>query len=575
MKPKKTEKVQAARKPAVASPLRWPLWAAVAAALLAVIWAYGPAMHGPFLFDDNSLPFTYLSTSSPLVWLNRIRTALMLTYWANVRISGTDTFSYHVVNVLIHCIASGLMYFVVRRVLEWGGVEARMRTPLAGFCAALFLLHPTQTEAVAYVSGRSEALSSLFFFAAFAVFLYRGNSSVTWKTTATVIVLFLAALASKEQTIALPALLLLTDYWWNPGFSFKGIRENWKLYGTLAVGAVAGLIRFAPLILNASTAGFGMKDLTWYQYLFTEFRAIFVYIREFFLPFGLNADWDFPFSHTLLDRGAWAGLVVLIALVAAAWHYRRQFPLASYGFFAFLVLMAPTSSILPIRDPIAERRLYFAMFGLLLVAADLARRVKLSRATLGAAGAAILLLAAVATHARAEVWSSELALWQDSEPKSPDKPRDHFQLAYAYLNAGDCATASAEFEKTARYTPDGYSLYNLLLDWGLALDCASQPERALAKLREAAAAEQTAHVYSQIAKVYGERQRWTEALDALDRAQKIDPTFAATYAYRGIIYLNTNRPADAIPEFEYALALDPALDPAKQGLAQARRASGR
>ncbi len=456
MKPKKTEKAQAARKPAVASPLRWPLWAAAAAALLAAIWAYGPAMHGPFLFDDNTLLFTLPGTSAPLLeWLNKIRPALMLTYWANVRISGSETFSYHAVNLLIHCIASGLMYYVVRRLLDWGGVEARLRTPLAGFCAALFLLHPAQTEAVAYLSGRSEALSSLFFFAAFAVFLYRGDSSVTWQTTAAVIVLFLAALASKEQTIALPALLLLTDYWWNPGFSFRGIRENWKLYGTLAVGALAGLIRFAPLILNAQTAGFGMKDLTWYQYLFTEFRAIFIYIREFFLPFGLNADLDFPFSHTILDRGAWAGLVVLLALVAAAWHYRRRFPLASYGFFAFLVLMAPTSSILPIRDPIAERRLYFATFGLLLVAADLARRIKLSRATLGAAAAAILLLAAVATHARAEVWSSELALWQDSEPKSPDKPRDHFQLAYAYLNAGDCARASAEFEKTAQYKPDG------------------------------------------------------------------------------------------------------------------------
>ena len=158
----------------------------------------------------------------------------------------------------------------------------------------------------------------------------------------------------------------------------------------LAVGAVAGLVRFAPLIFNAQTAGFGMKDLTWYQYLFTEFRAIFVYIREFFLPFGLNADWDFPISHSIFDRGAIFGLIALLALVAAAWHYRKRFPLASYGFFAFLVLMLPTSSILPIRDPIAERRLYFASVGLLLVAADLVRRVKLRRATLtgGVRGAA-------------------------------------------------------------------------------------------------------------------------------------------------------------------------------------------
>ncbi len=113
------------------------------------------------------------------------------------------------------------------------------------------------------------------------------------------------------------------------------------------------------------------------------------------------------------------------------------------------------------------------------------------------------------------------------------------------------------------------------MDWGLALDCAGQQDQALARLREAAATEPTAHVYSQIAKVYGERQQWNEALQALARSQQIDPSFAATYAYRGIIYLNTNRPAEAIPEFEHSLALDPTLDPARQGLAQARRATGR
>ncbi len=572
MKPKKTEKAQTKSRPVAAGPSPWPLVAAITGALIIVFWAYGPAMHGPFLFDDTTLMPTLPSAAASIgEWLNRIRPALMLTYWANVQMSGADTFSYHVLNVLIHCIASGLMFFVVRRLLDWGGVEQRARTPLAGFCAALFLLHPVQSEAVAYLAGRSEALSSLFFFAAFAVFLYRRNTSVTWGTTAAVIVLFLAALASKEQTIALPALLLLTDYWWNPGFSFRGIRENWKLYGTLALGALVGLVRFAPLIFNAQTAGFGMKDLPWYQYLFTEFRAIFVYIREFFLPFGLNADWDFPFSRTILDRGAIVGLIVLLALIALAWRYRRQFPLASYGFFAFLILLSPTSSILPIRDPFAERRLYFAIFGLLLVAAELVRRIKLPRPTLTAACAAILLLAAVVTHARAEVWSSELALWQDSEAKSPGKPRDHFQLANAYFDAGDCARSATEFEKTDHFTPDGYSRYNLLVDWGLALDCATQPEKALAKFREAAGLEQTAHVYTQIAKVYGERQEWTLAMGALERAEKIDPSFASTYAYKAIVYVNTNRPADAIREYQHALLLDPQLEPARQGLIVARQ----
>ncbi len=579
MKPKKAAgkaTAAAAPRPAAKSGARWVWIAALAAAVAMAFWAYGPALHGPFLFDDTTLLFPR-GISAPLIqWLHDTRPALMTTYWLNARLSGDDTSSYHALNVVIHLLASLLIFAIVRRLLERAAVGARALTPIAAFCAALFLLHPVQTEAVAYLAGRSESLSALFAFAAFAVFLYRKEPAAGWKTAAAVILLFGAALATKQQTVALPALLLLTDAWtWNERPAWAAIRANWRVYAPMALGALAAVAVFAPLMLSAQTAGFGMKDLPWYQYLFTEFRAVFVYLREFVLPVGLNADWDFPVSRSLLDHGAIAGLIALVALAALAWRFRRRFTLASYGFFAFLILLAPTSSILPLRDPVAERRLYFAMLGLLLVAAEVLRRVRLPWKALAGVCGAILLLAAVGTHARAEVWSSGLALWQDSVAKSPNKPRDHFQLAQAYADAGDCARASSEFERTARFTPEGYSRYNLLVDWGLALDCAGEPDAALARFREAAALEPTAHVYTQMAVVYAKRQQWTEAMGALAQAEKLDSTFAPIYDYRARIYLSTNHAAEAIPEFERALALDPQFDAARQGLAAAHRQLGR
>ena len=192
------------------------------------------------------------------------------------------------------------------------------------------MLHPVQSEAVAYLAGRSEALSVMFVFAAFAVFIYRRERRVGWTTALAVLILFMASLLSKQQTIALPGLLLLTDFWWNPGFSFKGIRENWKLYAPLALGAVGAFAFFWRLLTTATTAGFGMKDFTWYQYFFTEWLALFVYLREFILPFSLTADWDFPISKTILEHGAVFGLIALLALIGAAWHYRRRYPLATF-----------------------------------------------------------------------------------------------------------------------------------------------------------------------------------------------------------------------------------------------------
>jgi tetratricopeptide (TPR) repeat protein len=553
-------------------PSRWPVFAALAAALVVVLWAYGPAFHGPFLFDDQSLPFALPGFGDPLInWIRSDRPVLMFSYWLNARMSGADPFSYHIFNVAIHCVTSLLVFAIVRRFLEWSGVETQRRELLAAFSGLLFLLHPAQSEAVAYLAGRSEALSVMLAFAALAVFIYRRQTRVGWWTALAVLLLFAASLLTKQQTIALPALLLLTDFWWNPGFSLQGIRANWKLYATLALGAAAGIAFFWRLMTTATTAGFGLKDLTWYQYFFTECRALFVYIREFVLPFGLTADWDFPISKTILDRGALFGLIALLALAAAAWHYRRRYPLAAFGFFAFLVMMAPTSSILPIRDPVAERRLYFGILGLILAAAGLLSRLKLPRATLAAAAAAALLIFAVATHARAEVWGNAVALWQDTAEKSPDRARDHFQLASAYADAGQCDRAVAEYEKTSHFPPVDYPITDLLVDWALALDCAGQSQPALAKLREAATIEPTAHVYTQIAKVYGEHSQWSEALDALATAQKIDPTFPSIYAYKGIIDYQTNRFAEAIAEYRHALALDPTLEPARTGMAAAQR----
>ncbi len=562
--------------------LRWQPWAFAAIALLIVLWAYAPAAHGPFLFDDNALPFALPSLNAPLAaWIGSPRPLLMASYWLNARISGDDTYSYHVFNVIFHFIAALLVFLIVRRLLDLAEIRADRRSLLAGFAAAVFLLHPVQAESVAYLAGRSEALSDMLLLAAFTLFLYRRSAAITWPVVAGVTILFVAAVFAKEQTVVLPVLLLLTDFWWNPGFSLKGMRRNWRLYGLLALGAVFGIIHFWPQIMSAGTggsAGFGLKDLTWYEYLFTQFRALFVYIGLFLFPLNLTADWDFPVSHSILDHGAVIGLIAWLALAALAWHYRRRYRLASFGLFVYLVLMAPTSSILPIRDLIAERRLYAAMLGLLLIAVDFLGRLKFDNKVLAAACSVIVLVFAGLAHARAEVWSSARSLWADTAEKSPNKARVHFQLASAYCgpqcggavqddSPPRCDLAAQEFERAAQLQKPAY---DLLVDWAAAYDCLNQPENALAKLREAAALEKRAHVYTQIAKVYAERQRWPEALEALATAEKLDPTYAVTFAYRGKIHLATNQPAAAVADYQRALALNSEIPQAKEELAQAQ-----
>ncbi len=544
----------------------WP-YAFAAAALIVVFWAYSPALHGPFLFDDAVWQLPGFTAPVSLWIRGGVRPVLYFTYWFNAHFWKDDPYTYHFFNLVFHLLSSALIFLIARRLLQISSTQSPVNL-LAGFAASLFLLHPVQTEAVAYAAGRSDSLSALLAFTAFTLFLYRKQAAISWTVVAAVLLLFGLALLSKEQAIVLPALLLLTDYWWNPAFSFQGVRANWRLYLPMALGALAGVAFFWRLITTATSAGFALKDFTWYQYFFTQCRALFVYLGMFLLPVNLTLDWDFPISKTILDRGAILGLVALLALVAAAWHYRRRFPLAGYGCFVFLLLMAPTSSFLPIQDPIAERRLYASLLGLLLIVVDILGRLKVARKTLAAACVVVALLASVATRSRAALWGDPLALWQDTVAKSPNKGRPHFHLGMAWFDAGRPDLAIAEYEKTAQLRPLDY---NLLVDWGLALDALNRMDEALAKLRQAAAMDSTAHVYTQIAKVYGSRTRWAEALDALATAGTIDPNYPPIYVYRGNVYFNTRQYAPAIAEYQLALKHQPDNLEAMQNLMKARQ----
>jgi tetratricopeptide (TPR) repeat protein len=532
---------------------------------IVVLWAYGPSMNGPFLFDDNYLPFAVsnISTQPLSAFLHGQRPLLMATYWLSARLSPDDTWWFHFLNVVIHCVTTVLVFFIVRRLVVWANIAESRRGLLAGFAAALFLLHPAQTEAVSYVAGRSDALSVMLAFAAFTVFLYRREEGASWKTAIAVLLLFGAALTAKEDTIALPALLLLTDLWWSRGSHWEAIRRNWKIYAPMLLASVAGIAFFWKLIMHSTTAGFGFKEFTWYQYFFTEWRAIFVYLGMFLWPANLTLDWDFPISHTVMEHGAIIWLAILAALMAGAWTLRRRFPLASYGFFVFLILLAPTSSILPIKDPVAERRIYFAMLGLLLMLVDVLARLKVDRQALAAAGLVLVLLAGYATHARAEVWSDEVSIWEDTARKSPEAWRPHFQLAFAYYKAQRYDLALPEYQKTAQlhpFAPD------LLLDWGLTYDSLNQLQPALEKLEQSAALYPTAHVYSQIGEVYGKLKDWPNSLAALEHAQKLDANFPDTYVYLGVVHTQTNQLGEALQDFRHALELDPANTRAQQYL---------
>ncbi len=551
----------------------WPYALGCALALVVALEVYGPSLYGPFLFDDQYLPFSVpgFPVDSLRIWVAGVRPLLMFSYWVNYQLSGFQTTSYHAFNVLFHTVNSALVFFIARKVLEFAEVDTKRRDVLSVFAGALFLLHPVNSESVGYVASRSENLSILFFYGAFALYLYRRKAEITWRRAAAVLILFGAAVTTKEHTVVLPALLLLTDYFWNPPFALTGIRRNWRLYVPVTAGAVFAAIYLAPLVRRSSSAGFSIKDFTWYQYFFTQCRAFWLYIRLFLFPAGLNIDRDFPISRTIVDHGAIVGLAAILLAAGAAFHFRRRYPLAAYGFFAFLILMAPTSSFVPIADPVAERRLYLSMIGLIFMLLEFLRRADVRRTKWMMALAAVLLLAAVATYRRNYVWSEKIALWEDTVAKSPNKERVQFQIAQAYYESSECAKALPHYARASELDPKDDRLFT---DWGLAYDCLNQLDQAVAKIRHALSLKPTAHGYSQLGMIFGKNGKYAEALEALAMAARIDPNFDMTYVYRGDVHLSAGDPAAAVQDFRQALAINPQNQAAMHDLALAESRLG-
>ena len=544
----------------------WP-WAAALAGLLVALEVYGPALSGAFVLDDRYLLFMDPSAAqmSFETWVTGLRPLLYFSYWLNFQTSGSggiEPYGYHLANVFLHFLGSLVIALVAARLLELSGTTGRARNVLSAIAGGIFLLHPLQTESVAYVASRSEVLSALFYFSAFGVFLYRRTESITILRSIAVVALFAAAISTKEHTLTLGALLLLADYYWGLG----GMRKNGLLYGILTVAGAWGAFTVWRVLQGATTAGFSVPGLTPATYFFTQCRVIWTYVRLFFLPFGQNVDPDVAVSHTLLEHGAIFGLAALAALISAAWIYRKRWPLAAFGVFMFVLLLTPTSSFIPISDVAAERRMYLPFLGLVLVCLEFLRRLKISHAAW--AGAAIVAVCSILTYQRSAVWASPVALWQDASNKSPQKWRPHFQLASALYESSMCPEAAQAFEAASRLEQPAW---DLLVDWALALDCEGKWQDAIAKLQRAFQIEHSAHIQSQIGMVYAKHNKWDDALTALAQAQAIDPTFEMTYVYRGNIFEATGDKAGAAAQYQRALALNPSNPVARDALARVSR----
>ena len=482
---------------------------------------YSPALGAPFVFDDFVLPYQRGSPQDLLAWVSGVRPFLMLTYWLNARMSGNSPLGYHLLNLIIHAANTGLVFLALSRLLAIsGGVSARAVRVASMIGAAVFLIHPLQTESVSYVAGRSESLAAFFVLLAYVVFLYRRQEAISWVETAVVLTLFALGVTAKENAVSLAGVLVLTDVYWPRAFSARGLRINWKLYAAMAAGVIVAVWKVFRMLAAAPSAGFSLPGVTWYQYGFTQARSFFTYVRLAVIPVGQSIDHDYPVSHTILEHGAIFYLAALAGLIALCYAWRRRYPLACFGLFLTLILLAPTSSIVPILDPLVERRMYLPLIGLILIGCEIARHIRVRPFTGYAVCGAILAMFYVLCYQRNLLWAEPSQLWAEAALASTSNSRPYANLVDQLVQERRCSVAIPYLQHAEQVLPDDYLMD---LAWGRTLECMGQNDQALRKLLRAAQIQQCSEVYKLIGLLYGEMGRPVAAGVALRRAVALDP----------------------------------------------------
>lgn len=433
-------------------------WAAPAALLGGVLLGYANSFFGAFQFDDYNVIVHNASVRSLAAWFSGlpggIRPLLKLTYALN-RASGLGLFGFHLVNAAVHAANALFVYGLSRRLLG-GGARGEGGDPAtAGALAAalLFALHPVQTEAVTYVSGRSVSLMAFFYLASLWSYVRGIETGRRVRLYLVSPLLFLLALATRESAVTLPAALLLWE-WAAPGPRERPAAVARRQAAHWAILACA----FAAILLHPvyrHILGTGYSSVPPGSFLPQAVHGAFYLLSRLVLPHRLNIDPDLRVPPEGWPAVAAEG-AALVSLFALGVFAARRCPPAGFGILWFFLQLSPTNSAVPRTDVANERHLYLACWGIFLCAGWGIGRLEAAgvprRRWVPAAAAAVLVLAGF-TIARNHAYRSEVALWESTVRLSPAKARAHNNLGYAYQLSGMRGKAIESYREALRLDP--------------------------------------------------------------------------------------------------------------------------
>lgn len=547
-------------------------WVGAAIIIAAALAAYGNSFSGPFVFDgqaaiQDNLSLRHLWPLGPALSPPPDgspvsgRPITNLSFAINYALSGLHVWSYHLLNLVIHVLAGLVFFGILRRTFAGRSPgdpsqgDARA-TNIAIAAAVIWTVHPLQTESVTYLPQRAESLMGLFYLLTLYGFVRASEREGTpgkprlcwfglsWGAC------FLG-MAAKEAMVTAPVMVLLYDQTFVSG----GFRKAWGLRRGYYLGLAGTWLMLVYLMVRVgsrgSTVGFH-TPVPWWGYALAQFKAIVHYLHLSLWPHPLVIDygqkWTVPPLAVLVN-----GLIVVALVGATLFALRRRSPLGFLGAWFFLIL-APTSSVVPIATEIvAEHRMYLPLAAVvvLIVVGLHAACGKKSLALFIALALGLGLI----TWRRNQDYRSARALWSETVESFPDNPGAHNNLGKALLEEKDFSAAEQEFEAAVRLDPNLPGGWNNVgatkLRLGQVQGAISAYENALRLVPEYAAARDG------LGRAFVEAGQFPAAIRQLEETLRHQPDSVETLNFLAYALQKSGRKAEAMAEYREVLRLNP------------------
>jgi len=530
------------------------------AAILIILFGfitYSGTLKGQFIWDDYNLVVKNPAVSD-WSYITRIfnenlgygiaqahsssfRPLQTLTYMIDHSIWGMEAHGFHLTNMLFHILA-GLGCFCLLFLF--------IKDPLLAFITAIFfVIHPIQTEAVTYISGRAEPLSAvLIFLCLFCYLKYFRSEHIFYLILMSLF--YFCALLSKEISMILVPIFLFGYH-----ISFR-IKPKWKpIVAFIGLTFLYILLRKMQIMGPINPRG---SYVTVFAQRFPGSLVAFIeYLKLLHWPINLHMEYGFKI-FPLTEPRVIIGGIFLILFIFSAVKSRKNNPVICFAILLFLGGLLPVSNIYPLNAYMAEHWLYLPAIGIFLLWARGIIFLYKQRATRGLSICVfigLVLILSGLTIQQNKYWENQISFYKRTLKFSPESSRLHADLGVALLAENKHAEAIKHIKEAIELNPTYDSAYSNLAIIYSTLGQYGHEIEVLEKLVEIQ--PDTALYQYKLGAAYKANHQIGDSLNAFLEAVKLDPNIVNAYSNLGVIYVQLGQKEKAIQNYQKSIALEP------------------